>query len=258
MRGESHEGLGWQLREWHWNSTWRKGHHQGPFPFFFCLLSTVLPYLSVFADIGTKYISPTPKCDSNRSNFMKNVLMLFLIFFWATQVASCRFITPIFNSAIYWRKEIRKDEFVFVRTRSWTGSSAREFARLWVRVKREKLWGRQREREWNMRKEEISLNLLWKTVRHKDEAKVRLHLQSPATKRHTHEGHPWWPTGTSQWLQWSGDGRYKTADLFRNIIKYLHTKAPAASLLVMCNCCQVNRERNSTTTFLKVNKSVAR
>lgn len=69
----------------------------------------------------------------------KNALMLFLILQW--KKVSCRFVTSIFNSPIYWRKEIRKDKFVFVLTRWWTASGAREIC------KTEWEWGEIRPKE---------------------------------------------------------------------------------------------------------------
>lgn len=47
---------------------------------FLCLLSTVLPYLSDCADRDIKYILVPLKCDSNRSKVMKNVDVIFDLF----------------------------------------------------------------------------------------------------------------------------------------------------------------------------------
>lgn len=46
---------------------------------FLCLLSTVLPHLSVFADCDIKYNLVPPKCDLNRSKNHEMMLILFSI-----------------------------------------------------------------------------------------------------------------------------------------------------------------------------------
>ena len=132
---------------------------------FLCLLSTVLPYLTVFADTNmwSIFLVP-PKCDSNRSNFVEKYADV--TFDFAMKTVCCRFITSVFNSAIYWRKEIRKDKFVFVLTRWWTASGAREIC------KTEWEWrDKETKRERGIwRKKRCFLCFTWKTVRHTDKA----------------------------------------------------------------------------------------
>lgn len=84
MRGESHESLGWELHDWHWNNTWRKGQDHGPFLSFHFLLSTVLPYPYFFADskVGGYFgaVLMTLKWTRLHAKKRKNMLKLFLIY----------------------------------------------------------------------------------------------------------------------------------------------------------------------------------
>lgn len=205
------------MKAWDDNSVTETGTaHDGRFTTmvpslsFLGLLSTVPPYFPFLLTVIQSVFWCHPKVPQILFLDLiswRNMLMLFLI--GEMKVLSCLFIIPIFNSAIYWRKEIRKINLCLFWQRD---GRPVVWEILQFRVKRKK----DKEIKGNMRKDVF----LRSTARNKDKAIMWLYLQNPATKK-TYEAHPWWPTGTNQWLQWSGDDTYKTADLFKNANKLL-------------------------------------
>lgn len=99
-----------------------KGHNNGPFPFF-----SLTPFNSTSLFVGLCWQCAIFWCHPNVTQIdLKSLKKCFLICFCNEILPFGHFHFQFYNTTIlYWRKEMRKDTFVFVLKR-WCKSKRRE------------------------------------------------------------------------------------------------------------------------------------